>query len=165
MVKSTVLMVTGDASLVGAVRRELKDLGGTRIDVATTVEDACEVLGKLRPRLILLDRARRRNGYDAMDRLLWATSKLPHGVPVVVVADQYRVEQALMCYRMGVADYISRSEHYDSLATVLAAYLTSSVSDTPESVDSVSTASPAPSTKKSKPRSSSTPIAVAAPTA
>jgi DNA-binding response OmpR family regulator len=166
MVNSTVLIVTGDALLVDAVRRELKDLGlgGSRIDVAASIENACESLKTLRPRLILLDWPRKRPGYESIDRLLWSASKLPHGAPIVMVAARYDVEQATVCYRMGVADYISRADHLDQLAAILSAYLSSISPDVSDRADELTSTS-TPGLKKKASRTSSSVLAVGSPSA
>ncbi|ODT99202.1 MAG: hypothetical protein ABS79_04780 [Planctomycetes bacterium SCN 63-9] len=135
MVNSTILMITGDPALLESVRHDLKALGGaSRIDLVGSVKEACELLDKVQPRLIIADWKRKHNGFDAMDRLLWATSKLVRHTPVVVIADRYQDDQAVMFYRMGVSDYISRSDHLSLLPQILGAYLTPSSSSSGEFV-------------------------------
>jgi DNA-binding NarL/FixJ family response regulator len=125
MVNSTILMITADPELVESVRQNLKALGGSsRIDRVSSVQEACDLLDKLQPRLIIADWKRKQNGFDDMDRLLWTTSKLVRHTPVVVITDRYRDDQAVMFYRMGVSDYISKSDHLALLPQILMAYLT-----------------------------------------
>lgn len=129
MVNSTILMISGDPALLESVRHDLKILGGvSRIDLVSSVQDACDLLGKIQPRLIIADWKKKQNGYESMDRLLWASSKLARHTPVVVVTDRYRDEQAVTFYRMGVSDYISKTDHLSSLPQILEAYLNPSSS-------------------------------------
>lgn len=125
-------MITGDSALLNSVRLELKVLGGTRIDIVGSVKAACELLDKIQPRLVIADWSRKHDGFDVMDRLLWATSKLARHTPVVVIADQYREDHAVMFYRMGVCDYISRTDHLSSLPQILSVYLQPSSSSSTE---------------------------------
>ncbi len=120
MVNSTILMITGDPALLESVRHDLKALGGaSRIDLVGSVKEACELLDKVQPRLIIADWKRKHNGFDAMDRLLWATSKLVRHTPVVVIADRYQDDQAVM---------------FSLLPQILGAYLTPSSSSSGEFV-------------------------------
>jgi hypothetical protein len=93
--------------------------------VAGTIEEACALLPTARPRLIVVhwNHVIR---YEELNRLLWATTVLAHGLPVVVVADRYRIDQATTLYRMGVAEYISRTHHLGQLGRILSAHLSPS---------------------------------------
>lgn len=156
MVHSTILMITGDPDLLESVRHDLKMLGGaSRIDLVGSVQEACDLLDKVQPRLIIADWKRKQNGFDVMDRLLWTTSKLARPTPVVVIADRYREDQAVMFYRMGVSDYISRCDHLGSLAQVLSAYLVPSSSSSGEysAIPSADDSGSKSSTGKKKKRS------------
>ena len=72
------------------------------------------------PRLIVVHLAGDGGHYDQFDRLLWATSVFSRPTPVVVIAERYLTEQATTLYRMGVAEYISRTHHLDQFGDVLA---------------------------------------------
>jgi len=153
MVNSTILMISGDPTLLESVRHDLKTLGGvSRIDLVASVQDACELLSKIQPRLIIADWKRRQNGFESMDRLLWASSKLARHTPVVVVTDRYREDQAVVFYQMGVSDYISKSEHLSSLPQILETYLNPSSSSSSGEFHPIpdSNESSEPETKKTR---------------
>jgi DNA-binding NtrC family response regulator len=124
MVDSTILTITGDAHLVGLLREQLRDLSpaGSRMVVAGTIDEACSLLATARPQLIVVHWSHVVH-YTELNRLLWATTVLAHGIPVVVVADRYRIDQATTLYRMGVVEYISRTHHLDRLGWILSAHL------------------------------------------
>jgi hypothetical protein len=77
------------------------------------------------PRLVVVHWTRVTGRIEQLDRLLWATTVQARQVPVVVIAERYRTDQATMMYRMGVSEYISRTHHLDQLGTVFSAYLPS----------------------------------------
>jgi len=135
MVDGTILTITGDDQFLGLLRQRLHDQssGGSRMVVAGTTDEACSLLAMARPRLIVVHW----NGlsrYEELNRLLWATTVLPHRVPVLVVADRYRIDQATTLYRMGVMEYISRTHHRDQLGRVLDTYLDQSPGLRPRTV-------------------------------
>ena len=90
--------------------------------VASTIDEACSLLPMAHPRLIVVHWNRHGGRSEELNRLLWATTVLARGVPVLVIADRYRVDQATTFYRMGVAEYISRTHHADQLGRVLDTY-------------------------------------------
>src|SRR5262249_14993766 len=63
------------------------------------------------------------NHLEELNRLLWATTLLARQVPVLVIGDRYRIEQATTLYRMGVTEYISRTHHADQFGRILESYL------------------------------------------
>jgi DNA-binding NtrC family response regulator len=125
MPDSTILTVTGDQDFVELLRQQLRDQGGAGgpMIVARTVDEACSLVKTIRPRVVVVDWKREGSRYEHLDRLLWTTSVLARKVPVLVIADRYRTDQATMMFRMGVAEYISRTHHLEQLGQVLAAYL------------------------------------------
>lgn len=124
MTDSTILTITNDERFLKALREQIHDQsGGGRMIVAGTIDEACSLLPMSKPCLIVLHWGRQGGQYEELNRLLWATSVLARQVPVVVIADRYRVDQATRLYRMGVAEYISRSHHGEQSARVLDSYL------------------------------------------
>lgn len=130
MLDCTSLIVTKDRSLVALLRGQLRGqkVPGSRIIVSGTADEACSLLQTARFRLVVVHLEPDGVGYDEVDHILWVESILPRRVPVVVVAERYLVEQATMLYRMGVAEYVSRSHHLDQLGAVLARHLPHQIS-------------------------------------
>ena len=91
--------------------------------VAGTIDEACSLLKTARPRLVVVHWARDSGSYEQLDRLLWTTTVQARRIPVLVIAERYRTDQATMMYRMGVSEYISRSHHLDQLGPVFSPYL------------------------------------------
>ena len=91
--------------------------------VAGTIDEACSLLKTARPGSSSCTGRATAARYEQLDRLLWTTTVLARRIPVLVIAERYRTDQATMMYRMGVAEYISRTHHLDQLGQVFAAYL------------------------------------------
>jgi DNA-binding NtrC family response regulator len=137
---STILTVTSDDTFLGLLRQQLCAQAGSRgrMIVARSMNEASALLAATRPRLIVVHWTGDRARYRQLDRLLWTTSVLARRTPVLVIAERYRIDQATMMYRMGVAEYISRTHHLDQLAQVFDAYLhpsTMAMAQTSASVD------------------------------
>ena len=122
---STILTITNDKTFLNVFRKQLHDqvAGSTRMIVAGTIDEACSILETARPHLIVMHWGGEKGGYSQLDQLLWTTTVQSRRVPVLVIADRYRTDQATMMYRMGVSEYISRSHHLDQLGPVFSAYL------------------------------------------
>jgi len=125
MTDSTILTVTGDEKLLNVLRSQLHDQfpGAIPVIVAATIEEACSLLPMAHPRLIVVHWSRHGSHLEELNRLLWATTVLARQVPVLVIADRYRIDQATTLYRMGVREYISRTHHWDQLGRILDSYL------------------------------------------
>jgi response regulator of citrate/malate metabolism len=124
---STILIVTKDDQFLTLLQRQIHDHvpAGSRMFLAATVDQACTILKTARPRLIVVDWTCDNRRYGPLDRLLWTTTVQARQIPVVVIAERYRIDQATMMYRMGVSEYVSRTHHLDQLGPVLSAYLPS----------------------------------------
>src|SRR5438128_1518009 len=145
MVDCTILTITGDDQFLGLLRRQIheQNRGGSRMIVAGTIDEACSLLSTVRPRLIVVHWNRHGGRYEELNRLLWVTTVLARRVPVLVITDRYRVDQATTLYRMGVTDYISRTHHQDQFGRILGTYLGSSPAARPRP--------PAPSDEPAQP--------------
>jgi DNA-binding NarL/FixJ family response regulator len=135
MSATPILTVTGDSTFLEMLRAKLRDQLGQqgRFVVTPSLDEATTLLKSARPRLVVVHLASDGGHYDGFDRLLWATSVFSRPTPVVVVAERYLTEQATTLYRMGVAEYISRTHHLDQLGDVLASYVRPETFKTPES--------------------------------
>jgi len=122
---STILTITKDDEFLSLFRRQLHEQvsGGSRMIVAATIDEACSLLKTARPRLVVVHWTRDSGRYEQLDRLLWTITVQARPIPVLVIAQRYRTDQATMMYRMGVSEYISRTHHLDQLGPVLSAYL------------------------------------------
>jgi DNA-binding NtrC family response regulator len=121
----TILTITNDLKFLEIFRQHLHDqvTAGNHMIVASTIDEACSLLKSARPRLVVVHWARDSARYEQLDRLLWTTTVQARRIPVLVIAERYRTDQATMMYRMGVSDYISRSHHLDQLGSVFSPYL------------------------------------------
>lgn len=115
----TILIITTDAGLLRTLRPRFKALGGTRLVVASSMEEATDLLEIVDARLIVAHWEWSFSALEQMDRLLWVNSIAPKPVPVMVLADHYQAEEALTLFQMGVDEYISATHHLDGLDGVL----------------------------------------------
>jgi DNA-binding NarL/FixJ family response regulator len=133
-----ILTITADERFLNVLREQLHDQfpGATRMIVAGTIDEACSLLPMAHPRLIVLHWSRHGSPLEEVNRLLWATSVLARQVPVLVIADRYRIDQATTLYRMGVREYISRTHHVDQFGRILNSYLRISPVSVPHPTES-----------------------------
>ncbi len=125
MTACTIITITGDEQLLGLLQKGLHDQngGGSRMIVAATTDEACSLLPMAEPRLIVVHWKHQGSHYEELNRLLWQTTVLARRVPVLIIADRYRIDQATTLFRMGVTDYISRTHHQDQFGQILESYL------------------------------------------
>ncbi len=125
MADMTILTITADEMFLEVLRDQLhhRNDGGSRMIVAGTIEEACSLLPMAHPRLIVVHWTHHGSHLEELNRLLWATSVLARRVPVLVIADQYRTDQATTLYRMGVTEYVSRTHHVGQFGRILDVYL------------------------------------------
>jgi DNA-binding NtrC family response regulator len=135
MTDSTILTITGDEKFLQSLRGQLHEQFGSsgRMVVATTIDEACSLLPMAHPRLIVVHATRSGSHLEDLNRLLWATTVLARQVPVLVIADRYRIDQATTLYRMGVTEYISRTHHADQFGLILDSYLRHTAAPVPRS--------------------------------
>jgi DNA-binding NtrC family response regulator len=121
----TILTITNDAKFLELFRHHLHDQVSSshHMIVVGTIDEACSLLTTARPRLVVVHWARDSGRYEQLDRLLWTTTVQSRRIPVLVIAERYRTDQATMMYRMGVSEYISRSHHLDHLGAVFSPYV------------------------------------------
>ncbi len=138
MADSTILTVTGDEHFLSLLRNQIHEQypGPSRMVVATTIDEACSLLPMAHPRLIVVHWTSHGRHLEELNRLLWATTVLARQVPVLVIADRYRIDQATTLYRMGVREYISRTHHADQFGRVLDSYLRHSPASGPRTAAS-----------------------------
>jgi DNA-binding NarL/FixJ family response regulator len=123
----TILAMTVDVDWLQPVRHDLQDLGGTRLIVAGSMQEACELLEMASARLVLLNWDSDRADYEQIGNLLWTNSTLTSPAMVLVIANDYRADQALTLFRMGVDEYVCRADHAEKLQGVLGQLLTGRV--------------------------------------
>jgi DNA-binding NtrC family response regulator len=120
----TILAMTADVDWLEPVRHDLQDLGGTRVIVTESMEEACGLLEMASARLILLDWDSDRADYELIGNLLWTNSTLHSPAMVLVIAEDYRADQAVTLFRMGIDEYVGRADHAEKLQGVLGQLLT-----------------------------------------
>lgn len=118
----TILTVTRDAEWLVGMRPALHAAGRGRLVVADSVEEADRLLEFAKPRFIVVDWENARCPSECLAALLWKNSIQARPALVMIVANDYRVEEATELFQLGVDDYISASDHGDALATMLKAH-------------------------------------------
>jgi DNA-binding response OmpR family regulator len=125
MSSNSILTITCDDELLELLSTQLpaSDLGERHLILARTIGEAGSLLAVVRPRLIVLHWSRHRHRYEDLNNLLWARTVLAHRVPIIVITDRYRLDEATKLYRMGVTEYISRTHHQNRFVPILQAHL------------------------------------------
>jgi len=118
----TILTVTTDADWLVGMRPALHSAGRGRLVVAESVEEADRLLEYAKPRLIVVDWENAHCRSEELASLLWRNSIQPRPASVLIVARDYRVDEATELYQLGVDEYVSAEEHGDMLGSILAAH-------------------------------------------
>jgi DNA-binding NtrC family response regulator len=117
-----VLLISVDGDFAGVVRKRVLGIENIRVRVFQSVYEAIARTAAALPGLIAIHL---RGGVtDAQVAYLLGKATLPQQqVPVVVISDHYDTERALALFRLGVTDYISRSDHLDRLPSLVDALM------------------------------------------
>jgi hypothetical protein len=119
MAEQRVLVVCDDRREFEWICRELSISGVRPVCGVADVDDLAPIVDDLGVGLVLVVRGRA-NGTSAVARALWQVSRSRRPVPVAVLAEAYDGAEALVCFQMGVADYLGRAEHRARLGPVAA---------------------------------------------
>jgi DNA-binding NarL/FixJ family response regulator len=123
MVDFTILAMTGDVDWLQYMQPDLQALGRTRVILAGSMDEACDLLDTSGARLVLVDWSPERVSCETLDRLLWANTTVSRPARVLVVSDNYRADLAVTLFQMGVDEYLSRAEHAGQLQAILSQLL------------------------------------------
>ncbi|WP_165072344.1 response regulator [Paludisphaera rhizosphaerae] len=115
----TILTVTKDADWLVGMRPALHAAGRGRLVVADSVQEADRLLEFAKPRFIVVDWENSRCPSEELAALLWKNSIQSRPALVMIVAHDYRVDEATQLFQLGVDEYISASDHGDALVTIL----------------------------------------------
>jgi DNA-binding NarL/FixJ family response regulator len=132
MPKTTVLLVSHDASFVGWFDYEVGRMDALRLDAMDEVDAACARVLSEKIGVIVIHLSTD-IGSAEVARLLYVSSTLRRPVPVIAISERYQIDRALMLFQLGVTDYLSRSHHRNHLRDVIAA-LTARNSHRPSSL-------------------------------
>ncbi|AMV39304.1 hypothetical protein [Planctomyces sp. SH-PL62] len=118
---TTILTVTKDAEWLMAIRPFFQSSGRSRLVVAETIEEADRLLEFASPRLVVVDWKREGREYDALPSLLWKNSIQARPASVMIVAENYRVDEGTFMFQLGVDEYVGETEHREAMSTVVGA--------------------------------------------
>jgi DNA-binding NarL/FixJ family response regulator len=115
---STLIVSAGDRSLV-RLRTALVGLGGTRFVVTASLQEACDLMEIVGPRVVIVHCDAGSQSEEQVDLLLWMNTRLRRPARVVFVDERYSDDQARSLFRLGVDDYLSDPDHSDHYASIL----------------------------------------------
>ncbi|MDG3003130.1 hypothetical protein [Paludisphaera mucosa] len=118
----TILTITKDSDWLIRMRPALHAAGRGRLVVAESIAEAERLLAYAKPRLIVVDWKRSQCSSDDVAPLLWKNSTQARPASVMILAQDYQVEEATVLYQLGVDEYVSDSDHHDVLGSVLSAH-------------------------------------------
>jgi DNA-binding NarL/FixJ family response regulator len=130
MADFTILAMTGDAKWLRRLHADLLVLGGIRIIVTESMDEACDLLDSAGARLLLVDLDPNNVTLEQVDRLLWMNSTVPHPAKVLTFSEEYSSGQALALFQMGVDEYICKSHHANQLPSIVSQLVISKPADT-----------------------------------
>jgi len=119
MPSKTILTVTKDAEWLIGMRPHLHATARGRLIVADSVDEAGGLLEYACPRLVVIHWGGETRDLEALAALLWKNSTQPRPAPVMIVAEDYDVEEATLLFRLGVDEYIGKAEHGKDLPNIL----------------------------------------------
>lgn len=112
--EQTILLVSDDASLCAAARREFGGELGLRVAAVSNVEAARRILEDATPAVILLEEAPLAVAAGESDRetapLAAAVSSLARYAPVVVIGEAAQQKEMTALIAAGAADFVPRTE-------------------------------------------------------
>jgi len=126
MTENSLLLICPDPEIAGALVRLIDPTTRATLSLAISVEGAINHPEFLSFGVIVLF-SEGGGARDESDLLMRSLSVAGSAVPVIVLSPQYDVAQALVCFRMGVTDYLGMREHHDVLACVVAETLSARV--------------------------------------
>jgi len=119
MANITVLAFGIEAGWLERLWSGLRELSACRMVVASSVDEAKEILECVGPRVLIIQGDPDAVPDERIDELLWSNSTLAHRAAVVVAAEDYDPGRAVSLFQMGVDDYLGGSEHWDRLPDIL----------------------------------------------
>jgi two-component system response regulator HydG len=107
MPESTVLLISGDATLIRSIQGVIDSISQLRLEVQSEVCDALPSLRAGDHPLVLIHAADDEK-HAEVARVLRLLSSLKRPAATLVVAEEHRSELGLLLLRQGAADYLSR---------------------------------------------------------
>jgi len=104
----TLLLVSTDTSMIEAVHGAIESVGNLVLEVIPGFDEACDGATRDNNVVLVLVHQACEGDVAAFTRLLRAIAEAKRPVPMLVLSDRHRAEQALSLLRSGVADYLSR---------------------------------------------------------
>ncbi|WP_422931058.1 hypothetical protein [Singulisphaera sp. PoT] len=113
-----VLVISRDSSLTGRIRDELNMLGGVELQVAEGLERAFMAVSQGNHQVVV---AHLNSGIEKsqLGRMIREVTSQQMNLVFIAVSDSYKSEEAIDLFRLGVADYLSVSDHREQIAPVI----------------------------------------------
>jgi len=120
MYGSTVLLIARDPAVAELIEGESDSFEGMSTQWAEEGDEVCSQPLEEDISLIVVQLDDTMD-VDGVARLLWLASTARPPIPVIVLSEIYDVDEALMLFRLGVTDYLSLSDHRDSVPRLVSA--------------------------------------------